>query len=523
MPQMLAIQPAPPQGPPPSPSVGSPGNKEQNQFSPHLEKAITDKKQQQQNNAARDKNDNQSSPTTSKNQSADKNNPSLKPQNSEGQDTQDRKGSLAKVGAAKEADVPGDAPELTELLNPAALITSEDTLSPVIISNYTQMRQAGPAMNTLQNIVVEIKDESNSSGKTPNLTPTKPEMSPAVMEPLFPRVLQPAAGNRQDALMSQLQQLIDNSNETGTVSITKTGNSFTGIFNNISGNIPGVTATSFSGQSQPVIVNANTETSELNLNGLLLADAEGIEKSVAKPVQQSTGQRHDNQQQYFNAKLNTKNLAEDNQNPEGNKQGDGPSKQPTSAVSGIVPQSGPPGAEQTNTFAQISTITQETARQSAIESAKPILLPSGATVHEDEIIKQVTDRFQASNRHMDTRINIQLHPAELGKLKIDLTVKEGSIRANIVAQSQHSLEIIDKNIQKLKTVLESLGFEIDQITVTAESESVGDFDLFDRQLFSQNDYTPSSQKGHREDDAAFIFDESEHAARATSTGVNVKI
>ena len=190
----------------------------------------------------------------------------------------------------------------------------------------------------------------------------------------------------------------------------------------------------------------------------------------------------------------------------------------------ILPQSGPLGTpEQTNTFAQVSAITQGTTTQSAVESAKPIILPSGATVHEDEIIKQVTDRFQISNRHANSRINLQLHPAELGKLKIDLTVKEGSIRANIVSQSQHSLEILDKNIHKLKTVLQNLGFEVDQISVTAESDSVGDFDLFDRQFFNQNDYTPSSRKGSREDDVAFIFDENEFAARATSTGVNVKI
>ncbi len=144
-------------------------------------------------------------------------------------------------------------------------------------------------------------------------------------------------------------------------------------------------------------------------------------------------------------------------------------------------------------------------------------------VQEEEIIQQMSHKLQISSRNMDSRINLRLHPAELGSLKIDLTVKEGSIRANVVAQSQHTTEILEKNMAKLKTVLENQGFTVDEISITTESESVSDFNLFDRQLFSHNDYTPTAAKERREEEAVFTLADNIFAAPTISTGVNVKI
>ena len=132
-------------------------------------------------------------------------------------------------------------------------------------------------------------------------------------------------------------------------------------------------------------------------------------------------------------------------------------------------------------------------------------------------------RFQIAGKQMDSRINLKLNPAELGELKIDISLKEGSIKANVVAQSHQTLEILEKNIPKLKTVLENQGFSVDEISVTTESESVGEFDLFDQQLFNQNDYKPTAQKESRKEEAIFTLDDAEFVTQVDSTGVNVKI
>ncbi len=81
--------------------------------------------------------------------------------------------------------------------------------------------------------------------------------------------------------------------------------------------------------------------------------------------------------------------------------------------------------EQTNTFSTIAAMTQETNTQPTTESVKPIILPSGVIVHEHEVMQQLAERFRLSSKNIDSRINLKLHPAELGELKIDLTLKDG--------------------------------------------------------------------------------------------------
>jgi flagellar hook-length control protein FliK len=145
-------------------------------------------------------------------------------------------------------------------------------------------------------------------------------------------------------------------------------------------------------------------------------------------------------------------------------------------------------------------------------------------IHQEEVIRQIAERFQVSRRDLDTRVNIQLHPAELGELKIDLTVKDGTISANVVANSQYTQEIIERNMVKLRTVLESQGFVIDDITVTAKSESANDFNLFDQQLFSRNDYTPPAAKNVGNSETLFSLDTPGiYQQPAATSGVNVKI
>ena len=89
-------------------------------------------------------------------------------------------------------------------------------------------------------------------------------------------------------------------------------------------------------------------------------------------------------------------------------------------------------------------------------------------VAEHEVLNQVLQRFHLTNRDQSTRINLKLHPAELGELQIHLSIKEGTIKASVVAQSQHVQEILEKNMAKLKTVLEQQGFVVEDIIVSAQ-------------------------------------------------------
>ncbi len=508
MPQMLPIQPVSPKAQPKSAAPKASEKKDQTQFSSHLDNALSRKKADQA-----------SAPAKSSNGGKDKS-------SSTGADavSNDENQKLTTSPKNKELDTN------TEESQEPSLAT--DPTQQTVDSQVSETQQNGTSTNPLQLLLegsantagkgfgnlettTETADNNIAGFKIQSELSTTPVVSkqsttPAVFEqsttPTIEDSTNPLPGNKQDALISQLQKIIDNSNETGTVSITKAESSAK------DNSIKGDTASA-------IAATTSSETAAANLTGLAVRDLDGIDKSTGKPTHHLNGNKQDLQQQYFNAKINPQNQGENQQN-HGDQQGDQLSQQNTG--SGL--QSGPfTISEQTNTFSQVSAIVQNTPIQQANESTQPIILPSGTVVNEDEVIQQLTERFQISGKQTDSKINIKLHPAELGELKINLSVKEGSIRASVVAQSQHTLEILEKNIPKLKTVLENQGFTVDEISVTAESDSVGSFDLFDRQLFSNNDNTPPPQKGRRRDDSAFVLEGNEYLSSTSNNSLNVTI
>lgn len=503
MPQMVNIQPTAPKSSPKNTSAASTGNKETKQFSPHLENAISNKKQQQP--AATDG-------KTRKGDSSSSDKKIMSDDNSQSPAAQE----LSKNTETSATTVNEDLDQTDNSLLGTA--TSLPVAGSVIPGSpiFVQLQHIKSSIELLQKLPSEIAGNQETPGKFFISETMLSELTSALKDPAPQNSMKPLATNAQEALLSQLQQIIDNANETGTVSITQTRS--TVIPDSLNRTIHGLDTLLTPGKSESIIAAATTATSEPHPNGLLSADS--IDKTIAKPTLQSTGQRHDSHQQIFNTKINMQNLAENDQNPANKQQSDSLSQQNTN----VNQQSNPFGtSEPTNTFSQILPLTQEAPAQPSTEIAKAIILPSGTIVHEDEVIQQLTQRFEISNKHLDSRINLKLHPAELGELKIDLSVKEGSIRAHVVAQSQHTLDILEKNISKLKNILEKQGFTIDQISVTAESDSVGDFDLFDSRLFSRNQYIPTAQQEHHDDEAIFTLDENVFAAPAMSTGVNVKI
>ncbi len=231
--------------------------------------------------------------------------------------------------------------------------------------------------------------------------------------------------------------------------------------------------------------------------------------------------RHSIRQQYYDGKIFPENTQESQTSSEESPQENTFSSKTTQTAKENTTTA--LTLDQTSTFTQPLTSGQEGQKSPTVENLSPVTLPSGIVVQQEDVIRQIMERFQIARRDNDTRINIQLHPAELGELKISLSVKEGSVRANVVASSQYAQEIIEKNMTKLRTVLENQGFTVGEMSITCKSDTSGDFNLFDRQLFSQNDYTPPSAKNTRPPGAFFIMEDPNAGEQIAEIGVNVKI
>lgn len=163
--------------------------------------------------------------------------------------------------------------------------------------------------------------------------------------------------------------------------------------------------------------------------------------------------------------------------------------------------------------------------QTPLAAANPttVQLPSGNTVYENEVVNQFIDKFQLTNRQFESRVNLKLHPAELGELQIEMTLKDGSIKASVVAQSAVVQDIVERNLAKLRTILEDQGLKVEQIAVTTDNDTVADFSFLNQQFHNQ-DHQSGSPSGSSYKSAAFLpADEPAAVEYAPEGGVNVTV
>ena len=126
----------------------------------------------------------------------------------------------------------------------------------------------------------------------------------------------------------------------------------------------------------------------------------------------------------------------------------------------------------------------------------------------------------------DTKLVMKLHPAELGDLKIDIQLKGGTINANILAQSQQVQHILEKNMPRLKALMEEQGLVVNEIAVNLDTDVSDNRNMFEDHL-AQDNQSFSKHKG-ASSSARFTLqheevDEAEIIAQPTPPGVNVMI
>ena len=144
-------------------------------------------------------------------------------------------------------------------------------------------------------------------------------------------------------------------------------------------------------------------------------------------------------------------------------------------------------------------------------------------VPEKELVDNLIQRFNVNPRLQTSKVSLQLHPAELGQLKIDILVKGDSISANIVAQSQQVLETLDKHMNRLRGVLEDQGFSVDTFEITLQTDSDKQQNLFQEHFDSQQQFAADSKKttGQVEDSFDVLLDGEEQVSNPSDSGLHV--
>lgn len=243
----------------------------------------------------------------------------------------------------------------------------------------------------------------------------------------------------------------------------------------------------------------------------------------ASPRDTNLSLRQDVQAQFFGARL--QNMENQGEQKAGQQFFDGDGE--TSKNSPLA-NSGK-GLEKLHDSTTSQSFQQILADKGSLQPAESQRPPAPALpnqVPENELMQQVTQKLRISRIMQDSKMVMRLHPAELGNLKIDIHLKDGSINANILAQSRQVQEILEKNMPRLRTLMEDQGLVVNDIAIAMEPDFGDNFNLFDEQLAHQDDPAPQ----HKNFTAQPAFDleleaeENKHDDTVSpQNGVNVTI
>lgn len=107
--------------------------------------------------------------------------------------------------------------------------------------------------------------------------------------------------------------------------------------------------------------------------------------------------------------------------------------------------------------------------------------PVASYTNARDIINQVADSIRMEIKADMNEMEINLHPASLGNVKVQLTSRDGMITANFTAQNDIVKEAIESQLVTLRENMNQQGIKVEAIEVTVESHA------FDENLSKQSD------------------------------------
>lgn len=85
------------------------------------------------------------------------------------------------------------------------------------------------------------------------------------------------------------------------------------------------------------------------------------------------------------------------------------------------------------------------------------------------VAQQVEQGLLSSSRNGTTRLDLQLHPQELGAITLSLSLRNGEVSATIRSEKTETAEIVTRQLEAIRTNLEQQGLKVDKVEVQLNS------------------------------------------------------
>ncbi len=162
--------------------------------------------------------------------------------------------------------------------------------------------------------------------------------------------------------------------------------------------------------------------------------------------------------------------------------------------------------QQTGESAKTGTFAQA---MSKLNQADTLLQPQ-KEIKDVDIISQINAKMQASKADGTQKITLSLTPESLGKISLEITSNKDGITAKILAENNQAKEMLDKNIDGLKSMLQSQGVNVNNVSVkVSESQKSDGFfndtsSQFGEQK-NQSDNSNNSNETNKQKQSEFDF------------------
>lgn len=138
-----------------------------------------------------------------------------------------------------------------------------------------------------------------------------------------------------------------------------------------------------------------------------------------------------------------------------------------------------------------------------------------AEASSTEIVRQVVDRIEAmTHQPRADSVTLQLEPEHLGKLRVTISVSDGTIHTHIVADNHAVRQMLESNSTLLQQALQERGLHLGALQVSVQGDG--------RQFHLNQPYTPQRPAGGWLEASAGAFSEA-NFVHTTAGGVNLLV
>lgn len=161
-------------------------------------------------------------------------------------------------------------------------------------------------------------------------------------------------------------------------------------------------------------------------------------------------------------------------------------------------------AQTTESTDQVQASVLQPTSQQAVKTVT-VVLPTERSAQSEALMKELQNqlnRAQIANNNGVIKMTLRLFPENLGQIRIEVMQQDGVMQARILATTSAGKELLDSNLNQLKTSLVAQNIQLDRIDIAQalQSSDAGRDQGFFNQFFKQQQEEVEEQKTEDEED-----------------------